>query len=45
VLRFFGGYDLIEPGLVHLSRWRPNILEDAGQAEQAAAYGGVGRNQ
>jgi hypothetical protein len=20
VLRFFGGYDLIEPGLVHLSR-------------------------
>jgi len=45
VLRFFGGYDLIEPGLVHLSRWRPDIPEGAVQAEQAAAYGGVGRKQ
>ena len=45
VLRFFGGYDLIEPGLVHLSRWRPDTPEGAVQAEPAAAYGGVGRKQ
>jgi hypothetical protein len=45
VLRFFGGYDLIELGLVHLSRWRTDIPEGAVQAEQAAAYGGVGRKQ
>jgi SAM-dependent methyltransferase len=45
VLRFFGGYDLIEPGLVHVPRWRPDTPEEAAQAEQAAAYGGVGRKQ
>lgn len=45
VLRFFGSYDLIEPGLVHVPRWRPDTLQDAAQAEQTAAYGGVGRHQ
>lgn len=43
VLRFFGGYDLIEPGLVHVPLWRPDTPEDADRPEQAAAYGGVGR--
>jgi len=43
VLRFFDGYDLIEPGLVHVSLWRPDVPEDADRPEQAAAYGGVGR--
>jgi S-adenosyl methyltransferase len=42
VLRFFGGYDLIEPGLVHVPLWRPDTPEEAAQA---AAYGGVGRKQ
>ena len=43
VLRFFDGYDLIEPGLVHVPLWRPDIPEDVGRPEQTAAYGGVGR--
>ncbi len=43
VLRYFDGYDLIEPGLVHVTRWRPGNPEDADRPEQAAAYGGVGR--
>jgi hypothetical protein len=45
VLKFFGGYDLIEPGLVHIPLWRPDTPEEAVQAERAAAYGGVGRKQ
>ena len=43
VLRFFGGYDLIEPGLVHIPLRRPDTPEDADRPEHAAAYGGVGR--
>lgn len=43
VLRFFDGYDLVEPGLVHVPLWRPDTSEDAILPEQAAAYGGVGR--
>jgi hypothetical protein len=43
VLRFFDGYDLVEPGLVHVPLWRPDASEDAILPEQAAAYGGVGR--
>ena len=43
VLRFFDGYDLIEPGLVQAPLWRPDAPQDAGRPEQAAAYGGVGR--
>jgi hypothetical protein len=43
VLRFFDGYDLIEPGLVHVPLWRPDTPEDADRPERAAAYGGVGR--
>jgi hypothetical protein len=45
VLRFFGGYNLVEPGLVHVSRWQPDTPEEAAQADQVAAYGGVGRKQ
>jgi len=45
VLRFFDGYDLIEPGLVHVPLWRPGNPEDADLPEQAAAYGGVGHKQ
>src|SRR6266699_4019394 len=43
VLRFFDGYDLIEPGLVHVPLWRPETPEDADQPYKEAAYGGVGR--
>jgi SAM-dependent methyltransferase len=42
VLRFFDGFDLIDPGLVYVSLWRPDDPKEAVQAERIAAYGGVG---
>lgn len=44
VLRFFGGLALVEPGLVHVSRWRPDP-EDATEAGPVAAFGGVGHRR
>jgi SAM-dependent methyltransferase len=43
ILRFFDGLELIEPGLVHVPRWRPDDPRDAEHAERIAAYGGAGR--
>nr|WP_239072589.1 SAM-dependent methyltransferase [Streptomyces bauhiniae] len=42
VTRFFDGLELLEPGVVSCSRWRP---EDAGDTEQeeVAMFGGVAR--
>jgi hypothetical protein len=42
IVRFFDGLDVLEPGVVSCSRWRP---EDTGGAEppEVALYGGVGR--
>jgi len=45
VLRFFDGFDLIEPGLVRVHRWRPQNPEDIAQAGVIAAYGAVGRKR
>ncbi|WP_026204201.1 SAM-dependent methyltransferase [Actinomycetospora chiangmaiensis] len=41
VLRFFDGFDLVEPGLVPLSTWRPDGAAD-GDA-RVPGYAGVGR--
>jgi SAM-dependent methyltransferase len=43
ILRYFDSLDLIDPGLVHIPRWRPDDLRDAEHAERIAAYGGAGR--
>ena len=43
VLGFFDGLELIDPGLVHVPRWRPDDPRDAGHAERIAVYGGAGR--
>ena len=42
ISRFFDGLELIEPGVVSCSRWRP---EDTpwGEPEEVAMFGGVGR--
>ncbi|WP_028922214.1 SAM-dependent methyltransferase [Pseudonocardia acaciae] len=40
--RFFDGLDLVEPGLVSISRWRPDPI-DPGTPEAVDAYGGVAR--
>jgi len=40
--RLFDGFELIEPGLVQVSRWRPDDQRAAAKGE-VWAYGGVGR--
>jgi hypothetical protein len=41
VARFFDGLELLEPGVVPCSRWRPGRAEAA--EPEVALYGGVGR--
>lgn len=41
VARFFNGLDLVEPGMVQASKWRP--ITDAEAASPAALWGGVAR--
>ena len=42
VCQFFGGLDLVEPGVVQVHRWRPRTL-DLGSDRNLAIYAGVGR--
>jgi hypothetical protein len=44
VCRFFGGLDLVEPGVVQLHRWRP-AQGDLANDRELANYGGMGRKQ
>jgi S-adenosyl methyltransferase len=43
ILRFFSGFDLVEPGLVYLPLWRPEVSGAADHPERAWFYAGVGR--
>jgi SAM-dependent methyltransferase len=44
ILRFFDGFDLVEPGLVWSPQWRPDSPEDVGEhPERMMMYVGVGR--
>lgn len=45
--KFFAGLELVEPGLVYVSRWRPEGPDDlfADQPVSSGYYGGVGRKQ
>jgi SAM-dependent methyltransferase len=44
VMRFFDGFDLVEPGLVWVSQWRPYAPDDVGDRPQRLlTYAGVGR--
>ena len=40
--RFFDGMDLIEPGVVSITRWRPEATTP-GEPEEIDQFGGVGR--
>ncbi|WP_223281316.1 SAM-dependent methyltransferase [Streptomyces antnestii] len=40
--RFFDGLELLDPGVVSCSRWRPEGVT-AGEPEEVAMFGGVGR--
>jgi len=42
IARFFDGLDLLEPGVVSCSRWRPEATP-WGEPAEVAMYGGVGR--
>ena len=42
VKAFFDGLELVEPGLVRVSSWRPDPAQDVGDDAQVAVYGGVG---
>jgi hypothetical protein len=43
VRRFFEGFELVDPGLVHVRRWRPDIQPSERTPEAVWAVGGVGR--
>ncbi|AFT99613.1 SAM-dependent methyltransferase [Nocardia brasiliensis] len=44
IAEFFVGWDLLDPGLVHLPLWRPENATDIGEfPERSGAYGGVAR--
>jgi SAM-dependent methyltransferase len=43
ILRFFDGFDLVEPGLVWAHEWRPDSPEDGPDKGTSLIYGGVGR--
>jgi len=40
--RFFDGMDLVEPGVVSITRWRPETTT-SGEPEEIDQFGGVGR--
>jgi hypothetical protein len=41
ILRMFNGRELVDPGLVLVSRWRPDTDQPDPNAEHANAYGGI----
>ncbi len=43
ILRFFDGFELVEPGLVWTHEWRPDSEDDQPGNLSALNYGGVGR--
>lgn len=43
ILRFFDGWDLLEPGLVYVPLWRPGDGEAVQDPERFLVFGGVGR--
>ncbi len=44
VMRLFDGFELVEPGLVYTSQWRPESPEDPGdQPHRSNIYAAVGR--
>jgi hypothetical protein len=43
VLRFFDGFDLVEPGLVYAPQWRPDAEGEHTDPKSAFKYAGIGR--
>jgi hypothetical protein len=45
VLRFFDGFELVDPGLVYAQQWRPDASDAVEHPEGAWIFGGVGRKR
>jgi hypothetical protein len=45
VLRLFGDFELVEPGLVTTSQWRPELPDEDGGPERDGLYAGVARKR
>jgi hypothetical protein len=44
IMRFFDGFDVVDPGLTWVSLWRPESPDDVPEEPgRSANYGGVGR--
>ncbi len=43
ISRFFDGLDLLPPGVVSTTRWRPGPADIGGQAREVDQFCGVGR--
>ena len=43
ILRFFDGWDLLDPGLVYVPLWRPDDGDEVRDPERFLVFGGVGR--
>ncbi|MFF6911196.1 SAM-dependent methyltransferase [Streptomyces sp. NPDC012466] len=43
IARFFEGYDMVEPGLVAMPRWRPDTAPDDEDPYAFSGFAGVGR--
>lgn len=43
ILRFFDGWDMLDPGLVYVPLWRPDEGETVADPERFLVFGGVGR--
>jgi hypothetical protein len=42
MLRFFDGFDLVEPGVVYTPRWRPDVEGELTDPKSAFTFAGVG---
>ena len=45
IVRLLDGFNPLEPGIVHVPRWRPESPEDADHPEEAAIYGVLARKR
>jgi hypothetical protein len=44
IARFFEGYDMVEPGLVPMPRWRPDTAPEDEDPYAFSGFAGVGRS-
>jgi hypothetical protein len=42
-MRFFDGYELVEPGLTWIAQWHPDSTDEIDHPEHSSVFGGVGR--